>query len=96
MTKFLAKIYLILTLDCEASAKLTSDSLDRELDWSELWAGRLHRLICGKSRRLDKQILALNRALHMSGTAGTEIADLPVAAKDRIRQRLKNLGSRPD
>ena len=85
--RFLLKIYLILTLDCEQSAHLTSDSFDRDLDWSERVASALHRLICGKSRKLHHQLIALNETLE-SGETTPELGDdararILAAVKDR-------------
>lgn len=97
---FLVKIYLILTLDCEQSAKLTSDSFDRDLDWSEYIATRLHRLICSKSRRLNSQLTKLNNALQndLSNAKDEEtkqplsgLMNLPAEAKERIRTKLRGL-----
>ena len=100
---FLVKIYLILTLDCEQSAHLTSDSFDRDLDWSEYVATKLHRLICSKSRRLNRQLVDLNRAIQSElSVKDTEVndllsgmMDLSTDAKDRIRSRLENLDEKP-
>lgn len=85
MIRFIQKIYLILTLDCEQSARLTSDSFDRELDWSERIANRLHRLICGKSRRLHHQLVALQENLDRRVTEG-----LPDEAKKRILKAIED------
>ena len=100
MKHFLQKIYLILTLDCAQSAKLTSDSFDRDLDWSERVAAKLHRMICSKSRKLNRQLTDLNNALQSEPTgennSGSEslagITEMSQGAKDRIRARLKELG----
>lgn len=90
MKKFLAKIYLILTLDCEQSAKLTSDSFDRKLDWSEYVAATLHRLICSKSRKLDRQLVQLHTAFIQSQQKLDALEDMPDEVKNRIRSRLTN------
>jgi hypothetical protein len=87
----LTKIYLILTLDCEESAKLTSDSFDRDLDWSEYWAAKLHRLICSKSRKLNRQLVELNSALCVEQNDIEKIQPMPSDAKDRIRTALQQL-----
>ena len=100
MKHFFQQIYLILTLDCAQSAKLTSDSFDRDLDWSERVAAKLHRMICSKSRKLNRQLTDLNDALQSEPTnenkGGGEslagISDMSQGAKNRIRARLKELG----
>ena len=87
--KFLSKIYLILTLDCEQSAKLTSDGMDRQLDWSERVASTLHRLICGESRRLTAQMNELNRMLEKTVAQDGHLPDLPEEARQRILRQIK-------
>ncbi len=81
---------MILTLDCEQSAQLTSQSFDRPLSWAEKIAGKLHRIICSKSRRLDIQLILLNQALEskLSDESMSIAASLSDAAKERIRERL--------
>ena len=97
MNLFLKKIYLILTLYCAQSANLTSDSFDRDLDWSERVATKLHRMICSKSRKLNRQLTELNNALESGakdgngGEALAGIANMPQSTKERIRARLKEL-----
>ena len=83
MRQFFYDIYLILTLDCEGSARLTSDSIDRKLRWSETVAMKAHQLICAKSRRLDRQLLQLNAGLE-KGHEG----ELSPAARQRIQQAI--------
>ena len=94
LKEFFAKIYLILTLDCEQSAKLTSDSFDRDLDWSEFLAAKLHRLICSKSRRLDRQLVQLHNAFVEIQQRQGAMLDMPEPVKNRIRERLKRNDSK--
>jgi hypothetical protein len=89
--KLLSKIYLILTLDCEQSAKLTSDAMDRRLDWSEQVAAVLHRMICAKSRKLHAQLNDLNLALEKSISRLEHLPDLSAEARRRM---LENIGKR--
>ena len=63
MSKFWENIWMILMLDCQGSAELTSESFDRELLWAERLAIRLHCLICGKSRMFNKQLTLMNQAI---------------------------------
>jgi hypothetical protein len=85
MKQFFADIYLILTLDCEGSAKLTSDSMDRELRWAEHVAATMHRMICAKSRKLDRQLVQLNSTIEN----GLEAELLP-GAQERIRRAISD------
>lgn len=89
MKEFLSKIYLILTLDCEQSAKITSDSFDRDLDWSEYLAAKLHRMICSKSRNLDRQLVQLHHAFVENQSNLAVIEDMPEPVRNRIREKLK-------
>ena len=86
-----AKIYLVLTLDCEASARLTSDSFDRPLDWSEAVANRLHRLICRKSRMLHRQLVNVESAISRQALINDAFAGLSESARVRIQRRLQEV-----
>jgi hypothetical protein len=55
------EIKRILTLRCEESSFLTSESLDRELGRGEAVALAIHRLICRSCRRLKAQLLLLRQ-----------------------------------
>ena len=56
MNGFLRGIKLILFLNCEQSAMLTSESFDRSLSFFERFAVRAHHFICRRSRRLAAQL----------------------------------------
>jgi len=91
--KLLHQIWMILTLNCEDSARLTSDSMDRSLNWAERSAVSAHRMICGKSRRLNCQMLDMNKALKQA--KAFENSDGPVEglssdAKSRIRAAISD------
>jgi len=90
MIRFFANIWMILTLNCEQSARLTSQSFDRDLNWAETAAIKLHQLICSKSRKLDKQLVMLNQAFErMYHEQGSNDSDtLSDSARERIRERL--------
>ena len=103
---FCKQIWMILTLDCERSAHLTSESLDRPLNWAETLAVKMHRLICSKSRRLNRQMIELQRAMQ-AAVADPSVATskkeqtpspskfrqpgLSSAAESRIKSRLRKL-----
>jgi len=85
--KLLHQIWMILTLNCEDSARLTSASMDRPLNSMERWAVAAHRLICARSRRLNSQMLKMNEAFTKSGAFDLNngsIAGLSMDAKSRI------------
>lgn len=83
------QIWMILTLDCEGSARLTSESMDRPLNWAERWAVRMHRFVCKKSRKLNRQMLEMHRA--MLTQRETNPIGLSHEARERIQDRLEQL-----
>ena len=80
---------MILTLDCEGSAELTSDSFDRKLTWAEKIAVQIHCLLCAKSRKLKHQMTSLNNRLDdlMENKMKPALA-LSDEARQRIADRL--------
>ena len=89
--KLLYQIWMILTLNCEDSARLTSDSMDRSLNWAERSAVSAHRMICSKSRRLNCQMMDMNKALKQANAfekSDGPIEGLSTDAKSRIRAAI--------
>lgn len=87
-------LVLILTLDCEGSAWLVSESLDRRLTLAERWAVRLHHLVCRSSRELAKQIRDLHAQAARLSEKGIPVTNtapsgLSTAARERIAASLK-------
>ncbi|MEM7783393.1 MAG: zf-HC2 domain-containing protein [Planctomycetota bacterium] len=84
---------MILTLDCEGSAHLTSESLDRPLNWAENLAVKIHRAICKKSRRLNRQLIQMHNQLHeLEKSHASESYQLSTEARKRIASKLNQLG----
>ncbi len=91
MSKALKGILQILSLRCEEADRLVSDSLDRQLTWSERVALKGHLAVCRACRRARRQLLILQQAMRRSlDAAGDEM--LSPEARDRIRQALKDSG----
>lgn len=93
MIRLLKNIWFILTVDCEMSASLTSESFDRELHWSESVAVYMHCFICSKSRKLNRQMMAMDKRL-MEAAAEPEIAEhfrLGDTARQRIAKAIDDL-----
>jgi hypothetical protein len=63
MKNLFSAIYLILTLNCEQSARLTCESFERQLSRSERIALRAHQWVCRSSRELSRQLRAMDAAL---------------------------------
>ena len=78
----------ILTLDCRESSRLLSESLDRDLRWSERVAIRMHYIGCWSCRRLKQQFLLLREAARQFD-AQTSSAQLREEAKNRMRAALR-------
>lgn len=87
MKNVLAAIKLLLTLECEQSTHLVSDSLDRELSWVERWAVRLHAIGCWSCRRFGKQIRLLRDSLQAKHQVADD-AELSPEAIKRIRRAM--------
>ena len=91
--RMLAALKLILTLSCEESTRIVSDSLDRDNSLVERWAVRLHTLGCWSCRRFRRQMEFLRRAMRSRDKldASAILADegLSSAARDRIRLAIQ-------
>lgn len=88
MRKLFSAVKLMLTLKCEQSTHLVSDSLDRELSFAERWAVRLHYIGCWSCRRFGKQIQQLRKSLQLYAKRSEEDATLSAEAVRRIRDAI--------
>lgn len=92
MIRLFKGIFLILMLDCEQSARLTSESLDRPLTRSERWALKIHQACCRSSHRVARQMEMVARALQeRQGPEEVTLAadELSAEARERIRRNLR-------
>lgn len=89
MIQLAKSIWMILTLDCQGSAELTSQSFDRKLHWSENLAVKLHCMICSKSRRLNRQLRLMDQKLNQTFAENVESIKLSDVAKARMSKRLQ-------
>ena len=93
MIQIFKGVFLILMLDCEQSARLTSESLDRPLSRSETLALKIHQFCCRSSYRVARQMEMVANALRekdvdeLQGTAD----HMPDDARERIRNELRLL-----
>lgn len=95
MIKCFKTILWIVSLRCEESDRLMSDSLDRRLNWAERVALCGHVSVCRGCRRARQQLRTLQRSMQtmldaVDSAAGSET--LSPEARDRIRAGLKNPG----
>ncbi len=94
MSKTFKGILQILSLRCEEADRLTSESLDRQLTWSERVALQGHLVVCRGCRRARRQLLivqqTMRKSLDIADAAGDEL--LSPEARDRISQALKDSG----
>ena len=88
MKKFLSAVKLMLTLECEESTHLVSESLDRDLSFAERWAVRLHAIGCWSCRRFGKQIRLIQKLMRGHSERVTDDVKLPPEAVDRIRKAI--------
>ncbi len=79
----------LLTLPCEDAAHLASDALDRDLEFPERFAVRLHEVYCLGCRRYRKQLGFLRDASRKLLAGDAETAALPAEAKEKIREALR-------
>lgn len=80
----------VLTLCCDESTRLVSESLDRELPFGERLAVRLHALSCRSCRRCKKQFVFLRQALvRRMREAERAVSALP-ALSGEARARIKH------
>ena len=94
MKHFFRGLYLILTLDCEQSARMTSESFERRLSCFERCAVRLHNAFCRRSRRLERQLRLFHQAVrrqHLELDVNEVAGHLSPESRARIRDRLRNL-----
>ena len=91
MKNLLSSLRLILTLDCEQSSRIVSESLDRHLAWSERWAVRHHYIGCWSCRRFRKQIQFLREAVQKADELPIVELDMPSGSgglSEAARQRI--------
>lgn len=87
----LSSLRLILTLDCEQSSRIVSESLDRHLTLSERWAVRFHYIGCWSCRRFRKQVEFLREAVQKADELPIVELEMPAASvglSDEARQRI--------
>ena len=89
MKKFFAAAKLILTLKCEQSSRIVSDSMDRDLTSVERWAVRLHYIGCWSCRRFGRQMRQLREAFQSYPQRTTDSDTLSDEALERIRQAIQ-------
>ena len=89
MRKFLAAVKLILTLKCEQSTQIVSDSLDRDLSAVERWAVRLHYISCWSCRRFGAQVKKMQALLRTHPDRTTDDQRLSDEALKRIQTAIQ-------
>ncbi|MCA9241908.1 MAG: hypothetical protein KDA37_16975 [Planctomycetales bacterium] len=86
-------VKLLLTLKCDESAHLLSDSTLRPLTKVEWWAVRLHQVSCRFCRSLEKQLRQVDEAATSRVGAAASLSD---AARGRIAACLREEAERQD
>lgn len=90
---FWRAIKLLLTLRCEESTHLLSDSCHRDLTAVERWAVWLHKLVCSYCRQVAKQLKLVDQAAR---DRAAEPAAMPTDARQRIAASLAEAESRDE
>lgn len=85
------QVKTVLTLTCDQSSRLVSDSQERELHLHERVALRLHMASCKGCRRMRRH-LSLMREIASRVRAGKapQSASLSKEGRERIQQKLEN------
>ncbi len=81
-------IKLILTLKCEQSNRLISQSFDADLSRCERLAVRLHVLMCRSCRKFKKKLRLLHEMLQqdeLSSVIATSMKDITLSTEDKNR-----------
>ncbi|HXH61890.1 MAG TPA: zf-HC2 domain-containing protein [Fimbriimonadaceae bacterium] len=89
---FWQTIWFVLRLTCDESARLLSDSMDRDLTRTERTALRLHNLTCKSCKRFVRQLQFLREAAPKVAVE-PGVSGIPDDAKERIRRALKDASS---
>lgn len=91
MKSFWKAFVLILTLNCEQSARLVSESFDRRLGWAERMAVFCHHRICRSSRELAKQLKIIQESFQKTDTINDPAIEsgLQPAARSRILEAIR-------
>ena len=89
MNNLLSAAKLMLSLKCDQSTRIVSESLDRELMFVEKWAVRLHYISCWSCRRFGKQIRAIREAVRQHPERATEHQRLSPEAIRRIEEAIQ-------
>lgn len=87
MRSVVSAIRLLLTLRCEQSTRIVSESLDRELSAVERWSVRLHYISCWSCRRFGKQIRQMRDVMTQHPGKLREL-ELSAEAMKRIEQAI--------
>ena len=89
MKSVMRGLVLIMTLNCEQSARLTSESFERSLTWCERCAVRIHNAICKKSRNLAAQLRILHAMCSRNNEALIELIETRNRLSPLARQRIE-------
>lgn len=87
----MSAIRLLLTLRCEQSTRIVSESLDRDLSSVEKWAVRLHYISCRSCRRFGRQLRQVRDVITQHPD---KIRDLELSAEamKRIENAIDSAG----
>lgn len=91
-----SRIKFVLTLTCDESTRLVSQSLDDELPRVERVAVRLHAIGCRSCRRYRRQVLFLRQAIQQRLSLDNAPIPADMQLSDDARRRIAQALSRGD
>ena len=99
MLHWLSRLRLILSINCEQVAMLTSAARDRRLHWHEWLAMRGHQLGCWSCRQFEKHLRILSQiSSHLAKRELGGARDVDLRMPYQMREHLlkRCTGSNPD
>jgi hypothetical protein len=84
----LKRLKQILTLTCEESTRLASESLERRLTRGERVAVRAHVMLCRSCRLFQRQIALIREAIRRGEATSDLSGSLSLDQRHRLRQAL--------
>lgn len=90
MRSIFLNLKTILLMDCETSARLTSESFERRLSAAERLGLRIHQALCRSSYRLARQMELMEAELRsMAKNRPFAPEQISPERREAIRQRLR-------
>ncbi|MGF1582322.1 MAG: zf-HC2 domain-containing protein [Gemmataceae bacterium] len=101
MKRFFQRLFYVFSLKCKAASQLMSDSCERDLQFHERWALRIHLALCWSCKQFRRQIQFVRRAFQEISVVEPnqphpQRLQLSESAKERMTQAMLKKLSPPD